>query len=318
MPVVSVIVPVYNVEKYIHRCVDSILAQTFTDFELILVDDGSPDNCPAICDEYAEKDSRIRVIHQENGGLSAARNAGLDVATGEYISFVDSDDWVESGFLMKMASQMNKDNSQMVVSGARKIWPGKVENNKVSTTDICIDRDKAVSLLARPEWVYFVAWNKLYHRGIFANIRFPEDYIHEDEFVIHRVYNNCGRISLINDVLYNYRQLPDSIMGKGLRIHRTDKLSALAERITYAGKEKWGAVCNYACNCYVHYFFDYYFHFPRSDENQKYFDRMDNSLRIALPYILRSREVSLRHKLYLLLIRINPHFFTALKKWFGE
>ena len=97
---VSAIVPVYNVEKYIYRCVDSILNQTFSDFELILVDDGSPDNCPQICDEYAKKDSRIKVIHKENGGLSSARNAGLDIASGEWISFIDSDDWIHKDYLL--------------------------------------------------------------------------------------------------------------------------------------------------------------------------------------------------------------------------
>ena len=106
MPTISVIVPVYKVEKYIHRCVDSILNQTFSDFELILVDDGSPDNCGAICDEYAAKDSRVVVIHQENGGLSAARNAGIDWAfansDSQWLSFIDSDDWVHPEYLQKL------------------------------------------------------------------------------------------------------------------------------------------------------------------------------------------------------------------------
>ena len=100
MPEISIIVPVYNTEKYLHRCIDSILAQTFTDFELILVDDGSPDNCPQICDEYAEKDCRVKVIHQENGGLSAARNAGIDIATGTFIFFCDSDDYIKEDCLL--------------------------------------------------------------------------------------------------------------------------------------------------------------------------------------------------------------------------
>ena len=103
---ISVIVPVYKVEKYLHRCIDSVLAQTFTDFELILVDDGSPDNCGKICDEYAEKDERIHVIHKENGGLSSARNAGLDIATGDYIVFIDSDDYVENCLLQLVAEKL--------------------------------------------------------------------------------------------------------------------------------------------------------------------------------------------------------------------
>ena len=110
----SIIVPVYNVEPYLRRCIDSILAQTFTDFELILVDDGSPDNCPAICDEYAEKDPRIVVIHKQNGGLSDARNAGLDIARGEYIGFVDSDDYIDAEMYEKMYNAAIMHNSDIV------------------------------------------------------------------------------------------------------------------------------------------------------------------------------------------------------------
>ena len=108
MPIVSVIIPVYNVESYIHRCVDSVLNQSFTDLEIILVDDGSPDNCPAICDEYAVKDCRVQVIHQENNGLSAARNAGLDRASGKYIYFVDSDDYIDKTLLATIVPYMRK------------------------------------------------------------------------------------------------------------------------------------------------------------------------------------------------------------------
>lgn len=108
MPTISVIVPVYNVEPYLRQCVDSILGQTFRDFELILVDDGSPDGCPAICDEYAKMDSRVKVIHKENGGLSSARNAGLDVAKGKYIAFVDSDDWIHPEMSETMQNRMQQ------------------------------------------------------------------------------------------------------------------------------------------------------------------------------------------------------------------
>ena len=132
MPTVSVIVPVYNVEKYIHRCVDSILGQTFSDLELIRVDDGSPDNCPSICDEYAAKDNRVRVIHQENRGLSAARNAGLDVMAGEFVSFVDSDDWLEDSFLEVMLKHIWNEESDIAMCGVRKVWQENVEDYRES------------------------------------------------------------------------------------------------------------------------------------------------------------------------------------------
>lgn len=119
MPIISVIVPVYNVEKYLPRCIDSILAQTFTDFELILVDDGSPDNCGAICDEYAAKDKRVRVIHKSNGGVSSARNAGLDAASGEYVTFVDSDDYIAEDRLKQMHSSIFESKADIAVAGFR-------------------------------------------------------------------------------------------------------------------------------------------------------------------------------------------------------
>ncbi|HOV37303.1 MAG TPA: glycosyltransferase family 2 protein [Spirochaetales bacterium] len=122
MPEVSIIVPVYNVEKYIHRCVDSILAQTFTDFECILIDDGSPDNCPAICDEYAQKDSRVKVIHQKNAGVSAARNVGLEAATGKWIGFVDSDDWIENNYIYELIDF----NADLVISGYKEYVKNKL------------------------------------------------------------------------------------------------------------------------------------------------------------------------------------------------
>lgn len=119
-PIVSVVVPVYNVEKYLCRCIDSILNQTFTDFELILADDGSTDSCGAICDAYAAKDSRVKVIHRKNGGVSAARNTGLDAAEGEYIAFVDSDDYIDRDFLQVLVSAMEEVNADVVVSNYRK------------------------------------------------------------------------------------------------------------------------------------------------------------------------------------------------------
>ena len=116
MPLFSIIIPVYNVEKYLNKCVDSVLNQTFTDFEVILVDDGSPDNCPAICDSYAEKDKRVRVIHKQNGGLICARKSGLEAARGDYIGFVDSDDWIEENMYELFADMIKKYSPDMVLS----------------------------------------------------------------------------------------------------------------------------------------------------------------------------------------------------------
>ncbi|GMO37902.1 MAG: hypothetical protein Ta2B_17610 [Termitinemataceae bacterium] len=130
MPVISVIIPVYNVEHYLRRCLDSVLAQTFTDFECILIDDGSPDKSPAICDEYAKKDSRFVVIHQANAGVSAARNAGLDIAQGEWITFVDSDDWIEPDMLRVLYQNAVKHQSDVSVCGVQRTDGTETTKNK--------------------------------------------------------------------------------------------------------------------------------------------------------------------------------------------
>lgn len=213
MSLISVIVPVYKVEPYLHQCVDSILNQTFKDFELILVDDGSPDNCPAICDEYAKKDSRVIVIHKENGGLSSARNAGLDYvfanSNSEYISFVDSDDYVDVLFLSEMYQAVDyvdmavcpffvADNGNIIVPQSF----DSVECDGDGYWDIpCYGR------------VGSVAWNKLYKKTLFKDVRYPVPKLHEDEYVLHRILNSCKKIHIINRPLYYYRKRSDSIMS---------------------------------------------------------------------------------------------------------
>ena len=168
MPVISIIVPVYNVEQYLRRCVDSILAQTFTDFECILIDDGSPDNCPAICDEYAERDNRIIVIHQKNAGVSAARNAGLDLARGEWIGFVDSDDWCDPGmyeFLYKNAITNQVDIS---ICGFRSIEKnGVVIGSSKKYPAIVMDSSEGLLKLFSPRYFGPFSWNKLVSKQLF-------------------------------------------------------------------------------------------------------------------------------------------------------
>ena len=183
-PKISVIVPVYKAEQYLHRCVDSILAQSFTDFELILVNDGSPDNCGAICDEYATKDSRVRVFHKENGGVSSARNLGLDNATGEWITFCDADDYVTPDWLMAYSDAM-VDNTDLAIQGYHIIDSDKnvvkhLPSQKCNTIE---DKQKLiVSLMC--QGVYGYLWVKLFRRQLVEqnNIRFDtQSAFREDE-----------------------------------------------------------------------------------------------------------------------------------------
>ena len=233
MSTVSIIVPVYKVEQYLHRCVDSILAQTFTDFELILVDDGSPDNCPAICDEYAEKDNRVHVIHQENGGLSAARNAGIDWAfansDSQWINFVDSDDWVHPEYLERLRNAAG--NSGLVSICGYIKTSGEVpsideESLKVSihdTDDFYINHNiNAV-----------VAWGKLYPKKDFQNIRYPIGKIHEDEFTTYKLLFQKPKVAFIPAPMYCYFQNPTGIMNSPWKPARLSIIDAYEERLDF-------------------------------------------------------------------------------------
>jgi len=222
---ISVIVPIYNVEKYLHKCVDSILAQTYENIEVILVNDGSPDNCGAICDEYATKDSRIRVIHKTNGGLSSARNAGVDIAEGKYIGFIDSDDYISPYMYEKLYDAITDANADLAICGHVPVDTNGVlcGNPEEIPENIVYKRRQAMDeLYSRRYGVYVSACKKLYKSNLFNIVRFPEGKIHEDEFTTHRFFHECEKIVVIKDVLYFYVQSEGSIMRSEITSKRLD------------------------------------------------------------------------------------------------
>lgn len=234
-PLISVIVPVYNVEKYLEKCISSILMQTLSDFELILVDDGSKDSSLVICNSFAAIDKRIIVIHKVNGGVSSSRNAGLAKASGDYIIFVDSDDWVrEDMFHILYENLIHYDAD---ISMCDLVKTKKEEVAMVSEKNMCVQEYDNLSILKNLNEKYSIAynvlWNKLYKKELWRDIRFPEGKIHEDEFVIHRIYYFAKKIIRTNQKLYFYRRHRESIMGKKFNLSRLDKLEALTERAEF-------------------------------------------------------------------------------------
>lgn len=213
MPKISVIVPVYKVELYLRRCVDSILSQTFKDFELLLVNDGSPDNCPYICDEYAKRDCRINVIHKNNGGLSSARNAGLDVAKGDYITFVDSDDWVADNYLEKLLDILVSTKSDISICNAWRVSNKhkKTEENLPSLPSTTFNSFELFWLVKKSSYIYTISCAKLFKSSILTNIRFKEGVINEDEYFANDIYKQNIQVSILNDRLYYYYFRNDSI-----------------------------------------------------------------------------------------------------------
>lgn len=232
MPTISVIVPVYKVEPYIHQCIDSILAQTYTDFELILVDDGSPDNCGLICDEYAKQDDRIRVIHQENRGLSAARNAGIDVAKGEYLTFIDSDDWITAHYLEKLyTAAINTDADIVCCDYFSKQSVANDNSTGAERIRIISGRDALAARYSGDVQVRVSAWGKLYRRSILEKLSFPEGKIHEDQWFSTMAYYFAKKTAFLQNKLYFYRLRDDSITGSEFSIKRFDNIELMDQVI---------------------------------------------------------------------------------------
>lgn len=205
---VSVIIPVYMVEDYIEDCLESVINQTYQKLEIILVDDGSIDNCPKICDRYAEKDVRIKVIHKSNGGLSDARNKGLDVMTGDAVFFLDSDDWIEKDTIESMVKTYEKYDVEIVCGGIRNIYDNYTERFN-GIKEGLFTKEEALYDLVKDNNIGVVAVNKLYDSKLFADIRYPVGRIHEDEFVIHRLLLKCKNVYCKNELYYNYRRRRD-------------------------------------------------------------------------------------------------------------
>lgn len=249
---ISVIVPVYNVEKYIRKCIDSICAQTYRRLEIILVDDGSPDGCGAICDEYSDRDDRIRVIHKENGGLSDARNAGIEAATGRYIGFVDSDDYIKPEMYETMLRRMKSENADMIICGL--LWvdeQGHILTEKqlpVPDRDMVMEGKEALGQLAEKSHACFItAVNRLYKAELLQEIRFPVGRLHEDEFVAHYILEKCGKVCFLREPQYYYVQHSGSIMTESFTLKRLDGAEAWLDRAQYALERGMEELVSFSC-----------------------------------------------------------------------
>ena len=289
---ISIIVPVYKVERYLGRCIDSILSQTYTDFELLLIDDGSPDKCGEICDKYAELDKRVHVIHQVNGGLSAARNTGivwaLNNSISAWLTFVDSDDWIHPQYLeclLYAVVNTNTHISYCLFSKETSYNPP----NKIESFD---------AIVASPEDIWCrdyanatVAWGKLYDKKMFINVRYPEGIIHEDEFITYKLLFSYETISQIMLPLYYYYQNTNGIMLSRWTPARLSVLDAMLEQLQFFKEKGFSqAYCSRArrfvrlCGRSLEYIEQYV-----SDQNEKKC-LLDKWLSILKQFVKENRE----------------------------
>lgn len=318
---ISIIIPVYKVEPFLKRCVDSVTNQTYKNIEIILVDDGSPDHCPAICDEYARNDNRIRVIHQSNGGLSAARNAGIEAASGIYVGFVDSDDYIDGrmyeilyGNLKKAAADISVCNFAPVFDNALLEQSANVKMeikhvyDKLQALRNLYDNDKSIQTV--------VAWNKLYKKEIFKKIRYPVGKLHEDEFVIHHILDAVSTVVYSDVVLYYYRQRSDSIMGQLYSANHLDALQALAERMSFFQKQ-YKDLYPYA---FVNYMNGLIIHYQLAKKSPLFEYKIRKMIKNNFDscYFSNLLKLSLKQKTRYFLFWANPSIFILINKIWNQ
>ena len=212
-PLISIIVPVYKVEKYLSRCIETILNQTYTNFEAIFVDDGSPDNCGNICDSYAAKDSRIIVLHQRNQGQAAARNNAVKMSKGDYITFIDSDDYVEPDYLDYLFRLLQKYNADVSIGGFCYLYEGNIPQNQAREENtVVMNACEALIRMNYNKGIGATAWAKLYKRELILNHPFPEGQIYEDLAVLYQIIGDCKSVAYGNKRIYYWVQRQNSTM----------------------------------------------------------------------------------------------------------
>ncbi len=235
---ITVVVPVYKVEEYLERCVDSVLNQSYTDFQLVLVDDGSPDNCGKICDTYTEKDNRIFVIHQKNGGLSAARNTGInwfyEQNNSDYITFLDSDDWLHPDYLRILMDGITKNDVKISVCNYKRVTT-EIPHEDFENCDYELTTPE--DFLVNHSWQYNYAWGKLYHKSVFEDVRYPVGKNFEDTFTTYKLLHKCEKIAYTNLQLYYYLRNEQGISRSPWKPSELVIFDAMQEQLSFY-KEK--------------------------------------------------------------------------------
>lgn len=237
-PLVSVIVPIYNVEQYLKTCIDSIVNQTYSNLEVILVDDGSPDRCPEICDEYAKNDNRIKVIHQKNGGLAHARNVGIANSNGGYLTFVDSDDYVSNDYVECLYKGLIESNADISIASFivfKESEPSSATLEKVPFVEVTKNDyfKEYASIKAEKSMPFITAWNKLYKKELFDGIKYPKGKLYEDAFTTYKLIEKARKIVYSTTKLYYYRLNPQSILGQSFKEKHLEMVEAFRGAMDY-------------------------------------------------------------------------------------
>ena len=310
-PKISVIVPVYKTEGLLDRCVESIVGQTYKNLEIILVDDGSPDNCPAMCDEWAEKDSRIRVIHKENGGVSSARNAALDIATGDYIGFVDSDDWIEPEMYSSLIQKISESGKNIALCSyyAVEISGERYECRCVVDKEV-LDKDDYFRFIVLGGDGGYI-WNRLYDADILKEVRFDEDIWYSEDLLFNfKTAQKSNGAAILDKIEYNYVQKRIKEQAWVMNDHSFDSMTAFEIMLSY--KDIPEDVYDYCLRGYAAAAFTL---LSGVLTNEKYFYKYDDIRSAILNFkkrILTQKKYPLKYKVKTLALWLCPGFYNFM------
>lgn len=315
---ISVIVPVYQVERYLEKCMESIVNQSYKNLEIILVDDGSKDSCPAICDSYQKKDDRIKVIHKSNGGLSSARNAGLEIATGELITFVDSDDSIDEKMLETLLLNMQAYDSDISVCFWKEVWENEQTSNNQAlltseqATVECMNQVEAMKKMLYQRGCDSCAWGKLFKRELFSTIRFPEQKIYEDIAIMYQVFGLAQKVVFSDYQGYNYLQRNTSISKAQFAVNKMSLIDFTECNEAYMS-EHYPELLTAARSRAVRANFHIYMQIPAKDEYKEYRDRIEKNIKARRMAVLHDGETGMGTKAALLMTFLGFPFFLACK-----
>lgn len=314
---ISVVVPVYNVEKYLKRCIDSIKAQTYKNLEIILVDDGSPDSCGKICDKYASDDGRIKVIHKENGGLSDARNAGINIASGKYITFIDSDDYITHNCVEVLYNAIIFNDSDISIGLHVIEYDNKKTSYRyVNQKNTVIDSKKALEKILYDEGLDVSAWGKLYKLDLFDKIRFPKGRLYEDSATTYKLVDKAKKISLVNKYIYYYAIRKNSISSCNFNEGKMDLVYSTKEMTDYI-QQKYPELINGCERRLMYAYLSTLTQLAKSQEQKKYVD----TKKVLMEYIktngkrvLADKKIPKRDRIGIILCMMGyPVFRVAWK-----
>lgn len=312
---ISVVVPIYNVELFLERCLDSLIRQSYRNLELILINDGSTDKSGEICEIYKKRDNRIKVVHKNNGGLSEARNVGIDHATGDYIAFIDSDDWIHEEYFSILYNILQKTRSNIAVCDFLKVYESNNLDYEIKDLDCSVQifsRNEALNALAGDLYVQMViACGKLYERSLFEEIRFPLGKLHEDEFVTYKLFANSEKIVYTSLKIYYYWQRSDSIMGQKFTLKsRTDAFDAFYEKIVFYNDEG----LEDAKNKLLKSLLSIYIYMDNAFKGEQLFIERERQIKNILGNISATIKVKILYNLYFKLPRTFNFILRVFRK----